>query len=79
MHSLVAVIVPGVAFTVDGGRLGYGGGYYDRLFARLPQSVLRVGVAYEAQLAESLPIGVHDVRMHVVVTERRVYPCAPWA
>lgn len=73
--ELFAVIVPGLAFTKDGGRLGYGGGYYDRLFERLSEDVLRIGVAYAAQVADWLPLQSHDVRMHFVVTEEGVVSC----
>jgi 5-formyltetrahydrofolate cyclo-ligase len=73
--ELFAVVVPGLAFTKDGGRLGYGGGYYDRLFERLSGDVLRIGVAYAAQLADWLPLQAHDVRMHFVVTEEGVVSC----
>jgi 5-formyltetrahydrofolate cyclo-ligase len=73
--ELFAVFVPGLAFTKDGGRLGYGGGYYDRLFERLSGTVLRIGVAYAAQIADWLPLQPHDVRMHFVVTEEGVVSC----
>ncbi len=67
------VLVPGVAFTATLGRLGQGGGYYDRLFPRLRENVKRIGIAYGLQIAESLPIEAHDVPMHAVLTESTVY------
>jgi 5-formyltetrahydrofolate cyclo-ligase len=62
-----------LAFDADGGRLGQGGGYYDRTFAALPD-VVRIGFAYAGQQVEQLPIEGHDVRLHGVLTERGYTP-----
>ena len=60
------VIVPGLAFTADGRRLGYGGGFYDRF---LPQvQVPNVGVCFAEQLLDDLPCEPHDVRVQAVLT-----------
>lgn len=67
------VLVPGLAFTATLGRLGQGGGYYDRLFPRLRENVKRIGVGYALQIAESLPLEAHDVPMHAVITEASVF------
>jgi 5-formyltetrahydrofolate cyclo-ligase len=60
-------IVPGLAFTPDGGRLGYGGGWYDRLLAAAAPSAAAWGVAYPFQLVEALPLEAHDRRLDGVV------------
>lgn len=65
------VIVPGVAFDRRGGRVGYGGGFYDRLFARAP-SVRAVAVAFAVQLVDEVPQGRSDSRVDVIVTEDEV-------
>ena len=62
------VFAPLLAADGDGYRLGYGGGYYDRYFARRP-SALRVGLCYEAQIARSLPREAGDMPLHAVITE----------
>jgi 5-formyltetrahydrofolate cyclo-ligase len=67
------VLVPGVAFTRTLGRLGQGGGYYDRMFPRLKPEAKRIGIAYDIQLADELPMDEHDVPMHAVVTEAGVF------
>ncbi len=67
------VLVPGVAFTATLGRLGQGGGYYDRLLTRLRKDATWIGVGFDVQLAQSLPIADHDVTMHAVVTEIAVF------
>lgn len=66
------VLVPGVAFDFRGGRLGYGKGYYDRLLTCLPSNCLRIGLAFECQLIERIPVEAHDEPMDLVVTEDRV-------
>jgi 5-formyltetrahydrofolate cyclo-ligase len=65
------VIVPGVAFDASGARIGYGGGYYDRLLDRLP-SARRIGMAFDVQLVGSIPHEPHDCHMHMVVTPTQV-------
>jgi 5-formyltetrahydrofolate cyclo-ligase len=64
-----AGIVPGLAFTPDGHRLGQGGGWYDRFLAGVRDDCLTIGVAFAAQLVESLPVEPHDVTLDVIVTE----------
>ena len=63
-------IVPGLAFTRTGARLGYGGGWYDRLLAAADPSAVLLGVAYPFQMVEDLPSASHDIRLtDVVVAE----------
>lgn len=65
------LLVPLLAFDRRGGRLGYGGGYYDRTLAALRQqgSVLAVGIAYRAQEFPELPLDAFDQRLDWIVTE----------
>lgn len=65
------IVVPGVAFTLDGHRLGRGGGYYDRWLALLPESTPRIGVCHRVQIVEAMPIEAHDRPMHRVLTGPR--------
>ena len=60
-------IVPGLAFTRTGGRLGYGGGWYDRLLAAADPAAVLLGVAYPFQMVEELPSEPHDIRLTGVV------------
>jgi 5-formyltetrahydrofolate cyclo-ligase len=68
------VLVPGVAFDLCGGRIGYGGGYYDRLLRCLPpeRQGQVVGLAFECQLVREIPVSFFDFRVPLIVTERRV-------
>ena len=64
-----------IAFDRAGGRLGQGGGYYDRTFAALPGAI-RIGLAYAGQEADTLPTEPHDIRLHGVLTEMGYTPFA---
>ena len=69
--SIDWVLVPGVAFDSDGHRIGYGGGYYDRLLPLLRVDAHRVAGAFELQLVERVPAASHDVTVEAIVTETR--------
>lgn len=71
--DLDAVLLPGLAFDPTGGRLGQGGGHYDRLLARLPERTLRVGVGFSCQLVPRVPRVAHDEPVDLVVTDRGTY------
>jgi 5-formyltetrahydrofolate cyclo-ligase len=60
LTSLDLVLVPGVAFTPDGRRLGRGGGHYDRFLAALPPACPTIGVCFAEQLVDDLPMEAHD-------------------
>ena len=62
------ILTPLLAFDAHGGRLGQGGGYYDRTFAVLPDA-RRIGFAYAGQQVEPLDLEPHDIRLHGVLTE----------
>lgn len=62
------ILTPLLAFDRFGGRLGQGGGYYDRTFAERSHA-LRIGFAYAGQKAEPLRLEAHDVRLHGVLTQ----------
>lgn len=68
------VVVPMVAFDRGGGRLGYGGGFYDRTLAGLRERgpVLAVGFAFAAQQVEAVPTDATDQRLDMIVTEAEI-------
>ncbi len=68
------LIVPLVAFDAQGGRLGYGGGFYDRTLERLraARPTLAIGFAYGAQQADTLPLEPTDQPLDMIVTEDRI-------
>jgi 5-formyltetrahydrofolate cyclo-ligase len=69
------VLLPGVAFGRDGARLGYGGGYYDKLLARLKHKPTLVAGAYSMQIVERLPQEATDRKVAWLVTENETIAC----
>lgn len=69
------ILTPLLAYDAHGGRLGQGGGYYDRTFAVLPEA-RRVGFAYAGQQVDRLDLEPHDMRLHGVLSETgyRAFP-----
>jgi 5-formyltetrahydrofolate cyclo-ligase len=65
------VLVPGVAFDEGGWRIGYGGGYYDRLLPSLAAVVPRIAGAFNLQLVARVPSAEHDIAVDAIVTETR--------
>ncbi len=70
-HDIDLMIVPGVAFTKDGYRLGYGGGYYDRYLKG--KEILTIGVCFEEQIVDFIPIEEQDIRVNIVQTNYQLY------
>ena len=73
--NVAAWIVPGLAFTPGGRRLGYGGGWYDRLLASSSATSLKIGVAHDFQIVGDLPCEAHDVPVDRVVRCRPLRRC----
>ena len=71
------VIIPGAGFDATGNRIGYGGGYYDRLLSGLQKQSLIIAPAFEEQVVDSIPSEPHDIRVQIIVTDRRVIRCEP--
>jgi 5-formyltetrahydrofolate cyclo-ligase len=63
------VLVPGVAFDRELRRLGYGGGYYDGVLARLSEGTTAVAICFETQIVPEVPADLHDLRVPVLITE----------
>jgi len=64
------VVVPAVAFDLQGHRLGYGKGYYDRFLKKT--KAVKVGVAYDFQIVEKLPAEQHDIPVDLIITPARL-------
>ncbi|MDO5567345.1 MAG: 5-formyltetrahydrofolate cyclo-ligase [Planctomycetia bacterium] len=61
------VLVPGIAFDLQGGRLGRGAGYYDRFVSRLSNNTLLISLVLDEQLVESVPMEIHDRHIDYIV------------
>ena len=71
-QEIDCVIVPGVAFGLDGSRLGMGGGYYDAFLPRAERAV-RVAAAFQCQISEDIPSLPYDCGVDWIVTEQGVF------
>ncbi|MFP4200625.1 MAG: 5-formyltetrahydrofolate cyclo-ligase [Clostridia bacterium] len=68
-RAMDVIVVPGLAFDGRGYRVGYGGGYYDRLLSSLGSATTTVGLCYRFQMVDDLPTEAHDKPVDYVVTE----------
>ena len=66
------IVVPAVAFDRLGYRIGYGGGYYDRILAHMKKEAVKIGLAFHCQLVSRLPVDKHDIPVDLIVTEKGV-------
>lgn len=64
------MILPGLAFDLNGGRIGYGGGYYDRYLMN-KNEVLKISLCYEIQIIDKIPMEEHDIEYDYLITENR--------
>ena len=69
-QEIEVAILPGIAFDKRGYRIGYGKGYFDRLLPKM--NALKIALAFDFQLLDSLPNEKHDVKMDMIITEKRI-------
>ena len=65
-------ILPGLAFSISGDRLGFGTGYYDKYFAQIGTKITKVGVCFHENLYECLPRESHDTKMDYIITDKTI-------
>lgn len=70
--EIETIILPGSVFDERGGRLGYGGGYYDRFMACDAPKATRIGLAFDLQVVDRLSLQAHDELLDLIVTEKRM-------
>lgn len=70
--ELDLVILPGVVFDVNGGRIGYGGGYYDKYLQNLDKSIPKAALCYDFQVIDEVPTEEHDIKADYIITEKRI-------
>jgi 5-formyltetrahydrofolate cyclo-ligase len=78
-ESIDLFLVPGVAFDTAGGRLGYGLGFYDRALAEASGTARKIGLSFDLQIVNKVPLSEHDVLMDMIITESRVIDASPSA
>lgn len=72
-QDLDIVMVPGVGFDRNGGRMGNGQGYYDRLLEKVRDDCPLIALCYESQLFDQILVAPHDIFMDKVITEKEIY------
>lgn len=83
ISSLSLILIPGLAFTRDGKRLGKGKGYYDRFLSHIPfplpiqKRPILMGVCHSFQVKENLPTEKTDVKMDYILTPSKIITCNP--
>ena len=70
-NQLQLIIMPGVAFDMKRGRIGYGGGYYDKYMENIDSSIPKIALAYELQIIDMVPSEEHDIFPDTIITEKR--------
>ncbi len=68
------ILMPGIAFDRQGGRVGYGAGYYDRFLASFKKCPLLVALSFDCQLVEAVPVEKHDIPVDWIITENEMIP-----
>lgn len=83
LKDIDLVIIPGAGFDLEGNRLGYGGGYYDRLLsyesrllAKVGHHITTVALAFEEQIGEEIPSEPHDIKVDIIITDKRKINCS---
>jgi len=86
LSAVDLIIIPGAGFDMKGNRIGYGGGYYDRLLSGIrnqkstshpqPLPPVLVALAFEEQIIEEIPSEPHDIKMDMLITENRLIRCS---
>ena len=71
VEDIELVLTPGLAFTLNGGRMGLGKGYYDRFLAQAVNAV-KIGITLMPQVVGKLPLEAHDIMMDYIVTEKGI-------
>jgi len=78
LNEVEFALLPGVAFTRDGARLGYGGGFYDKLLARMTHRPVLAGAAFALQVVEQIPQEATDVKVEWIITEQETIACSEY-
>ncbi|MGN0181376.1 MAG: 5-formyltetrahydrofolate cyclo-ligase [Candidatus Ornithomonoglobus sp.] len=71
ISDIKLALIPGIAFDLSGARIGFGKGYYDRFLAAFKG--IKVGICYDFQLLDYVPSSPHDIKMDIIITEKRIY------
>jgi 5-formyltetrahydrofolate cyclo-ligase len=66
-------VIPGLGFDKNLNRLGYGGGFYDRILIHIPEEIIKIAFCFDIQVVEKIPVTEHDIKIDVLITESKIY------
>jgi 5-formyltetrahydrofolate cyclo-ligase len=67
------IIVPGLGFDLNFNRLGYGGGFYDRILGKIGKKAKKIALAFDLQIFDNIPTCLHDLKVDIIITESHIY------
>lgn len=70
-NKIDVALIPGIVFSRNGDRLGFGKGYYDRFLSKFQGA--KLGICYDFQIMDEIPVSEHDIKMDLIVSEKRIY------
>lgn len=73
LDNIDLIIVPGIVFDKRGNRIGYGGGYYDKLLEK--SNIIKIGLAYSCQIIDMIKTESHDIPVDIIITEKEIIRC----
>jgi len=73
LKNIDLVIIPGLCFDLNFNRIGYGGGFYDRILEKLSTKVKIVALAFDLQIFNNIPACLHDKKIDMIITESNIY------
>ncbi len=73
ISDIDVVVVPGVSFDKKFNRLGYGGGYYDKILSCIPIKIKKIALCFDIQIIDALPASEHDIKVDTIITETKIY------
>ncbi len=73
--TLDLILVPGVGISLEGYRVGYGGGYYDRFLDQIRKDTKKIALIYDMQIVDQVPIEDFDIPVDMIITEKRIIYC----
>ena len=66
-------VVPGLGFDKKFNRLGYGGGFYDKLLLHIPEGVKKIALCFDIQIVNSIPASENDIKVDCIITDTEIY------
>ncbi len=73
LEDMDLIILPGTCFDKKMNRIGYGGGFYDRVLDRIPANITKIALAFDLQILDLIPTGEFDKKVDLIITESRIY------